>query len=104
MRFLKQQAWDDKKRGRKNSESSAPSNDSSRRFPKLNMNAKEKKVVPVRSKICKRCGSEYDPNGKDPQGCRWHNGRFVAMDEAGTFVNTNVGTNRDFERRAQSLI
>lgn len=105
MRCVKQRSWDTKKRGKK-SPDIRPS-DAGKTYNKVSMDAKEKKVPAKRLKTCRRCGSEYDPNDGSLDACRWHSGRFAAMDEAGTFVNASTGSNltaQNFERRAQQLI
>eukprot|EP00927_Polykrikos_kofoidii_P078937 TRINITY_DN75738_c0_g1_i1.p1 TRINITY_DN75738_c0_g1~~TRINITY_DN75738_c0_g1_i1.p1 ORF type:complete len:371 (+),score=74.49 TRINITY_DN75738_c0_g1_i1:70-1182(+) len=104
MRFLKQRTWDaDKKKSQRNIAGTSANVAYDRRYPKLNLTAKEKKVGP-RARTCKRCGDNFDPNDHAVEACAWHSGRFVPMDESGAVVSTSVGTNRDFERRAQNLI
>jgi len=104
MRFVKQQNWNVKKKGRRCVEPTLSTSEKDKRYVKLNMDAKEKKVAAKRLKTCKRCGVEYDPNEAGQETCKWHTGRFVAMDEDGVLVNTSMGGNRDFERRAHHLI
>jgi len=62
------------------------------------------KIHAQRVRVCKRCGVDFDPHDRNTEGCRWHTGRYLAVDENGVVAASSSGSNREFERRAQHLI
>eukprot|EP00931_Biecheleriopsis_adriatica_P107627 TRINITY_DN81952_c0_g1_i1.p1 TRINITY_DN81952_c0_g1~~TRINITY_DN81952_c0_g1_i1.p1 ORF type:complete len:279 (+),score=45.16 TRINITY_DN81952_c0_g1_i1:165-1001(+) len=101
-RFLRQLAWDaDKRRSRRNHttcNATQASSDSS-------STGREKLQHAARTRACKRCGVSVDPRARQQDKCKWHPGKFLAMDEQGEAVKAAAGGSaKDFERRAQNLI
>eukprot|EP00928_Gymnodinium_smaydae_P082892 TRINITY_DN66165_c0_g1_i1.p1 TRINITY_DN66165_c0_g1~~TRINITY_DN66165_c0_g1_i1.p1 ORF type:complete len:298 (+),score=41.24 TRINITY_DN66165_c0_g1_i1:55-894(+) len=62
----------------------------------------------ARTRTCKRCGLDFDPRERDQQAvCRWHTGRFVAMDANGSVLESSAyggAVSKSRDRRAQNLI
>jgi hypothetical protein len=120
-RFLKQQQWQAErqrhKKGKETEESSfnIPSSTShgqklsnmGKSFAsgsKLNAFQHGQKNRSQRTRTCKRCGLEFAPQSNSSGDCRWHTGRYVAMDEDGVIIEGTSATTQNFQRRAQHLM
>merc|ERR1740121_2063486 len=64
-------------------------------------NGRERVHVP-RTRACRRCGLDFDPQSHEATACSWHSGRFVPVDRDG--VALGHATSKDFERRARDII
>lgn len=117
-RFLRQQAWDADKQRRsraparealaRRAAEEPPQKKDGKFHPSGRVkvtrgieNGRERVHVP-RTRACKRCGLDFDPQSRDLAGCGWHSGRFVAFDSDG--VAAELATSKDFERRARDII
>mmetsp|Transcript_90840 Transcript_90840/g.257311 ORF Transcript_90840/g.257311 Transcript_90840/m.257311 type:complete len:368 (-) Transcript_90840:120-1223(-) len=57
-----------------------------------------------RTRICKRCGADFDPRSGHLDTCHWHFGRFVSVDADGVLVGAKRALGRDHERRVQNIL
>lgn len=103
-RFLRQCAWDAEKRRDRRGTSGNKVEAEGDVVPEQKMHGKSGKAHTTRTRACKRCGQDFDPHDQGVEVCRWHAGKFAAMDEDGILVSFGNSAGRDFERRAKTII
>lgn len=102
-RFQRQQAWDAEKRRQKTRGDRASPVDANGSASTSTGSRVAGPRSQQRTRTCKRCGVDFAPHERGAAPCRFHSGRFVAMDENGV-VGDACSASRDFNAKAQRIV